>query len=413
MLAVRAVTAVSPSGSVTRLLVPANSNLPRGTWRLPGELPAPVAEAAGRGLLAGALLTMLEAWAIVAAFDLWAQWAYPGTDDGGVYFVPLGMVPLEDGGPHAASTGFHFNELPRDAWLSSNLGATHPLLGIHGHGQAATGAVSSHRWWTYQEGDRIPPNPSRWYNRVHLENVLGSSAPALVSSQPWRVPAQRLWPDPMAFEWLYPSLDPFRLPIGQPVPVPRPRPFRFPAFPAVDPLGDPDPRVVPKPRVRPRPVRRPHYKPGTVSVPAVEVVPDPVTGRPALQPAFHPLERDGSGRGRRPPKKRVGGAVGHAVFWLANLVTESLDLLNAMWWALPKNRRTPWADPQRKAFDLVSFWADPRGGFDAWSNAAVENAVLNQLEDHAIGRLTRAANHYVVNSGYYHSVVGVTAGPVM
>lgn len=100
-------------------------------------------------------------------------------------------------------------------------------------------------------------------------------------------------------------------------------------------------------------------------------------------------------RGRVPPrpgekeKKLAHSGAVKVVFGAANAITETLDVISALWDALPKSRQTrkrgTKTKPQEKLQDLYD-------NFDQidW-NLAIQNIALNQLEDFALGKLSGEA----------------------
>lgn len=176
-------------------------------------------------------------------------------------------------------------------------------------------------------------------------------------------------------------------------PVPQELPWLAPS-PDVNPLGLPK---LPWPLVALRP-ETPWHERGYVAPIEEPYRPDVVPrgvavpiGGPRAQPA--PLSPLVPGDPVRPPgpkvkerKIRMGGY--GAVNAVVSAATEGVDIVEALWDALPRSRQTrekgKKTTPQQKALDLYRGWPD----IDV--AAAVKNLVVNELKDRAIGRIGQA-----------------------
>ena len=91
-------------------------------------------------------------------------------------------------------------------------------------------------------------------------------------------------------------------------------------------------------------------------------------------------------RGERPPGKGTKERKAKVRFAVAkmfmNWTTESIDAIEAVWYALPPKYRTPRATPQQMVMDLY------RHAEHIQMEVAVRNLVLANLQDKAIGKLT-------------------------
>lgn len=121
---------------------------------------------------------------------------------------------------------------------------------------------------------------------------------------------------------------------------------------------------------------------------------------PQTSPEFHPGP---PGPGVRERKVRVSGTA--TVLRGLNAVTESLDFIEALWWALPQQYRTPYARPHQKVIDLYNHIEHIN------VREAVTNAMVMQFQDMAFGRASQIANtHQFVDRGI---PIGNLVGPAI
>jgi len=410
--------------NVSRMFRPANDNIP-GSW------PRAAAQAGYRGFFRG--MARYGAWLAAAAL---AEEVLRRMQTGGdvANSIPgrypmAGWTLVFTGGPigHAVVLGKD-QALP---YFKVGIVPAPPGRNSAGSAPASYGAsVSSNS----NLGDIELPvgTTSLWYGTYALPwNGTGSPAgeKGQLAFERWSLPAgapsalsvQWHYPwfydfVPMTLPMAYPALDPMAVPIGVPMPSPRPLPFRFPTtrpWPVGDPLGDPVPKPAPKPKPVPVPVPVPI--PGSVSVPAVEQV----AGRRGLGFSYHALRRPV--RGEKEAKRQMGGRAAGVAWAVANAVTEGLDAMDYFWWALPKNRRTPWANPVQKFGDLMDFVSDLVGGnvttqeFGGFLTDSFVNATRGEVTDRMYGKMWSATNRMhraAMDAGIApHSPVGLGAGP--
>lgn len=135
--------------------------------------------------------------------------------------------------------------------------------------------------------------------------------------------------------------------------------------------------------------------------------------RPGGKPPYWEPVRHVNGRALRNKREKKGivikrGAVARAVGGAFGNVTEALDIGNALWAALPKDKRTKYASQKQKVVDVWNNFAD----ID-WGNAAV-NIALDQGQDFAIGHANKKAIAPFVKNGpaakYWVRPTGPAAG---
>ena len=199
---------------------------------------------------------------------------------------------------------------------------------------------------------------------------------------------------------------PFPSPLGDPiyptVTVPRPHPALRPMFP---PMPSPPPVIRgPKPDAVPRPM------PPVNPWPTPEL---PVVPRPAPAPRLPSKPPKGTKE-----KKATLTVSNTPVGWVLNIVTESLDILNCAYKAIPGKGIPPRWDPTRYGGQGGWRRASPQQITDyVYTNALkmdvgkfITCLIENQVEDRiigAIGDLTRRANS---GSGRF---AGVAFGPAL
>lgn len=201
----------------------------------------------------------------------------------------------------------------------------------------------------------------------------------------WRSPLEQTWRGPL------PPVRPRPLP---PV-MPRPLVPEIPNLP--DTPTQPDIPQQPKPRLDYRIDHR-IYDDGSLDTE------QSVRQRPARKP---PRPRT------KERKLRHGGALGVSIRTFANALTEGKDFIDALWKALPKDKRTKPAKGHRtvvlqdKVRDLYNNWLDldlPR---------ALKNYIENELQDRfygGVGKLGGKAVRELANQGYWDRPVGLQAG---
>lgn len=149
-------------------------------------------------------------------------------------------------------------------------------------------------------------------------------------------------------------------------------------------------------------------------------------------PVVEMVRQSSAARPRKPPPRtaegKVGGTGGRLIWGLANLVTEGKDFLEAMWKALPENKRTKQhkkskgygkygerkTPPVMQEFKEVYHYLrtnDPLSAEAAkfW-NDALDNFIENQIEDYVFGKTGQAVARQSKASG---RPIGFAAGPAI
>lgn len=142
-------------------------------------------------------------------------------------------------------------------------------------------------------------------------------------------------------------------------------------------------RENPLPRPRPEPETPPPV-PAVGSAVAIQVGQPP---RPGQGHQYRPPRR-----GERERKVTTTPGIAQAILAAASQATEINDIIEAIWWALPPEHRTPNASPTQMLQDIYA------GMDDIDAAQAVKNIVLTQVWDTAIGMssapLQRAFREY-------------------
>jgi len=198
-----------------------------------------------------------------------------------------------------------------------------------------------------------------------------------------------------AHVWIYPSGMPDAAKAPKVVPsfvTPLPN-YNFDRF------GDPLPEPQAEPEMAPILPMRPY------EVPAMEYDPE---RSPPVEIVRHIQGRDFPGS---PTKKRVvikGGPVARVAGAVFGNATEGLDLANALWEALPKEKRTPYASQKQKVQDVWKHLDDVN-----WYDAGL-NVALQQASDFIIGKLNKKAIAPYIKNGpaakYWVRPTGPAAG---
>jgi hypothetical protein len=277
----------------------------------------------------------------------------------------------------------------------------------------------------YSAPDFVPFfDPATWgapvQNVITRGRDLRNSYPGPRSGGVWSTLRYQWWTNP-----LYPAAGDVVSVPGRPATVPVAAPGVGVVIPAVDPLvlpvGVPVPVPVPLPYVS-VPGARPLVDPG---LPPVEV---PVVGPAPVAVASSPTPSPPRGRPPRRTRERKTRPVGKvAALWLWHMVghvTEGLDALNALWWALPSYDRTGWvgklvngrwvgvrvhldhwpSTPQERAADLYAHFSD----VDV--NKALYNFARNEVVDRVYGTVGRGVGRASKRDG---RPVGYQAGPAL
>lgn len=234
-------------------------------------------------------------------------------------------------------------------------------------------SIPANRVW-FAMGPTTAPAPP--VKRMALETQYVRPGGGL-AMPPLAQPAPGSWGLPYAVPVPYPALDPLSMPIGQPVPTPRPIPWRV------------------LPYRRPSPWRAPSEQPYTYSPPSPTYRPAPSpSAEPSLEVVIQPgavSPPRGSWHIRRPPtrgekeKKFIMSIAGASQLGrMLSMITESLDLLNAAYKALPDDvRKKGYATPQEKLSLILNNLDKFRPG------TFVAEYLSNQLEDTAFARFSK------------------------
>lgn len=246
---------------------------------------------------------------------------------------------------------------------------------------------ASHRQVTLWEFDHFVAGVGR-YNFVQ-EFIK----PAGAQMSPAWLQMQHYQPLP---SWI-PSLDPETIPIQKPAPAPLPVPQRVANRRVSERLGQSPARQagygLPEVVVQPPP-----------PVPSVIVDVDVATGavRSRLTTRPHrkvpPKKREKERKPQSPfqPTRAMGVAL--------NVLTESLDAIDALWWALPKSVRGMYQGKRASGTEKIGAIWRHFGEIDL--HQAAINLIINDVGDTVIGRLNRAAH-----KSWYRSAVGALRAP--
>lgn len=234
------------------------------------------------------------------------------------------------------------------------------------------------------------PQINRYTIVASWTRTVGQTAPYII---PHGSPVVAPWNQPN------PNLNPLEIPIFQAVPLFRPAPVRH--LKAVEEYKKNlqewisptriSPREIPFPRLMPLPSGKPYINlnPETLPVGGQSVQTYPTT-RPATAGGYK-FRPPGKGEKEKKLKLQLGGTAAGA---FVNLVTESLDVLNAFWGALPKSSREGWRQPtpQKKVEILY------RHINEVNYQKAFENLLVNEFEDRLIGGIARKTQQQYRNN---------------
>lgn len=258
-------------------------------------------------------------------------------------------------------------------------------------------------WWC------PPPGPGaggtanyKWKDERKARGPIPISDPIVFpdpAADPWSKPRPYQDPLPRPAPAPAPGTAPQPAPAPAPAPAPGPKPgiivLPMPGYPQPWPIppGAPLPGVqvpIPIPQPLPLPATAPPYVvPGT----SIDVTPGPGIGAPSPAPAPPAVQ---PGHIRMPPPRGVkevklrSNAVTEVFKGLINLVTESSDAVNALFYAIDKNdRREGGAVGFMSPLDKASF---------VYSNLHLvnmrefmKNFFKNQAEDFVYGQLGRGS----------------------
>lgn len=359
--------------------------------------------------------------------------------------IPHGWTPCAEPCPSGGPTWFEKVQITSTSSLCpSNQcigGQALPFAAPYG----APVATNQKQFWVFQR--RIPPFLSTRYDGIQAWTRPVTTTHVPTYSAPFYYPVAP------PLEWFAPSWDPYTIPPKVPLPTPSPIPWKSIPFrplnrpdrapgeqtqvgPASQPIGDPkfnpnaepgteplpapvpkpgSPRVVPDPFDAPRflPTRRRRFEPRPDTIPRYDPQGEPVPqSRPIprsgleLAPKPGTRRRPGHDFAKPPPGTKERKFIGNIsprspLGLLVNFITESVDTINAIYKALPADIRSATfrkggyvrVSPQVKAQTIYD-------NFDAVDiNQAIENIVLEQLEDFVYGKLGQASASASKNLG--------------
>lgn len=259
------------------------------------------------------------------------------------------------------------------------------------------------------------PEFNKWEKVIGYEKPSNKPLPPPPEYVPGKAP-QWVAPPPPA-PGFYPAADPDAIPIGKPAPAPRPIPHD--AIPHRAPSGFPQGSVwgnsVPGTNLP---------NPGSAPTTTVEVGSGAEPGS---------VTQSRPGHEYRPPRARekerkfaatVTNVLGPTVERIISGVTEAADFVDALYDALPQAdkvhfwyKKPGWKQshyvvknsltPQQKAAQLYKVIGKQSG---QWFSDALQNLVMNEIEDRVIGRISRGA------SGLNREVgrdIGIQVGPAL
>jgi hypothetical protein len=247
------------------------------------------------------------------------------------------------------------------------------------------------------------PTLNRWYSVQRFVREIPGVPAYDVSPQPRVLVPGRYMPPVPSFP--FPNLAPETQPIQQPVEDPHHLPHR------AIPHRRHSPHSVPGHRSEwgydtPSSAQTPGLQPDTPSKrkPAVE-------HRPNQPPRYREPEHRQAAPGRRTRERKFIANLNSASVagQLLSAFTESLDFVDAIWWALPVSiRGKRKKSPVRQAQDLWDHWDHIDLG------QAFGNVLANEIQDRAIGFVgSNAARAYTGNRFNRGVMVGPGTGPAL
>lgn len=257
--------------------------------------------------------------------------------------------------------------------------------------------------WQIFSNPAHPLGSLLWHRASFAYQTASSAMPEIVQwpgdityTSIWTTVPLNPWPRPI-FEWA-PSVYPHELPIGSPAPVapplnyPRPDPWS-PESPDRGPHPGENPRPVPNPVPNPVPRPDPVPNPDPVTTPRVVVNPFPDAHLDTWLPAVSPSPRTNNNPRPRPPAKREKetkarmGAVAAAIWHGVGPITETVDFVDVLYEALPKNiKRDAYRDRGRQPNPFERAELIYRNINQIDIGKALSGYVQEQIEDYVIGK---------------------------
>lgn len=273
------------------------------------------------------------------------------------------------------------------------------------------------------------PDPLTGFFQPHIVfNKLGAGpfrSPEFVTDWPIEVPdlAGSPEPRPAINPETQPQYDPMNEPIKNPWLEPDPFPYELVPYrepnpdrsPVEQPWRGPLPPVRIRPDERTDPRRRPDVRPDQKGDrdTRIETRTDPRTRLRPLTRIIDVPRTPPSRPGKNTRERKYRAGLTGTLRVVVNAITESRDFIEALWKALPKDKRSRPEKGRRKVFvqqmlkDLYDNWLDldlPR---------AVKEVIANELQDRLYGKagqLSAKGVQRAAEEGYYQRPVGVQAG---
>lgn len=285
-----------------------------------------------------------------------------------------------------------------------------------------TTSNSINGWTCGGSGHAVPNGDPEWVNQFtpgigdvvwFYQDPVAFPLPPF----PWRLPLAYRW------EPAVPNANPNDLEAFKPgvvrVPVGRPGHWPSPSdFPEAYPPGMPRPAPVPR-RGWANPWRAPSTENKASNAPQPALPPSIIPSVPTtvFRPNARPQRRLAPHYQRAPGRgvkeKKLAG-LPRAIAWTVNAVTETLDVIEPIFYALPAATRWKYGGKYAKPQDQVRAIYNHLDQVD-WDKA-ISGIIENQIEDMiygTAGRLVGKGIRSAYNKGYQHNRVGYMSGPAM
>lgn len=227
------------------------------------------------------------------------------------------------------------------------------------------------RWWAslilYHDrgvGSHPLEFHSNWTRDVLPESGTPDQAPFVQAPDVW------VWPD--ALPSLEPTVNPMSIPIGRPGPEKAPVPYRLIPYRVPNPWLSPNEQTIWGPVERAGPKTNANAR--FVVRPGQEV---------KVNPDAPPVPRAPPQRGTKERKFKI--AVGGVTAKIINIATESIDFIDALFYALPAKARRGADTPDKKAMAIYRHYDELN------MSKAIANLLVQQVQDRAYGTIGRAS----------------------
>ena len=328
-------------------------------------------------------------------------------------------------------------------WLSANTRPYNVSPQQYGYVLQATatiGYIRVREVWTRNPGSDTTPGLLKYTNLRNDPGILPNAFPD---------PAVQPYPGAQPGTSPLPNIIPEGVPVWAPWPLPAPLPYATPRtfeVPGIEPTTQP--RKWPSPAPRPTPGALPNPAPGVVVAPNPNPnLPPNVSYQPFAGPRARGRYRPRAGTSHRAGIRALSGPPSHkhqpprdkkserkfagngAVKFgkaFANAVTESLDVVDAAWNALPAGggwqTKVPgtYTTPQQKFVDVAKAWHDDKFNAAAFLGAFAKNLAVNQAVDAGAGAVGSTVGksakklHGVAGTGPHGDLpIGWAAGPAL